>query len=183
MQRVPGVIKGFPGRLSLVNTLTWWYCAGHNADPRAAFHGHAGPHLEEASQLPGQYGAPFAGWAWLPGQARRQPSGLVGGAAPGPGMATAAGEAADWQRHGVSTLDLRSRPPRQRDFAHGRGRERAGATGFCRSGSSAARGPQPPAGQPWQGRPGGQVASLKACRGLSCTLLPGLSSSDMFLSL
>ena len=81
----------------------------------------------------------------------------MGGAAPGPGMAAAAGEAVDWQRHGVSTLDLRSRPPRQRDFAHSRGRERAGATGFCRSGSSAARGPQPPAGQPWQGRPAGQV--------------------------
>ena len=109
------------------------------------------PYSEEAAQLSGQYAShhmSLPAWGW-PGQARRQPP-TQSGPLPGPGAGLGA-EPMDWQRQGVSTLDLRSRPPRQRELER-RGRDRS-AGGSSRGGSA-----RPPNAQSWQGAAGGQVS-------------------------
>jgi hypothetical protein len=87
-------------------------------------------------------------FAWLPGQGRRQPAARPGA---GPGMGA---EPMDWHRQGVSTLDLRSRPPRQRG-AHRRGRDSPGHLA---------------AGQPWPGSMGTSVSTQPCpCSFYHCT--------------
>jgi len=68
---------------------------------------------------------------------------------PSPGIGLGP-EPMDWQRQGISTLDLRSRPPRQREFAQ-RSRDRTGSS-FAHGG--AARSPNP---QQWQAAAGNMV--------------------------
>ncbi len=126
-------------------------CASAGHDPAAQAGGRVFPYSEEAAQLSGQYASHHmsqSAWGWLPGQTRRQPA-AQSGPLPGPGAGLGA-EPMDWQRQGVSTLDLRSRPPRQRELER-RGRDRSGA-GFSRGGSG--RAPNP---QSCQGAAGGQV--------------------------
>ena len=114
-------------------------CAGHDHAAQVGRRGFA--YSEEAAQLPGQYASHHMGqtaWGWLPGQARRQPA-AQSGPLPGQGAGLGAAQGAEpmeWQRQGVSTLDLRSRPPRQRELER-RGRDRSGA-GFSRGGSGRA---------------------------------------------
>ena len=123
-------------------------CAGHDHAAQAG--GRVFPYSEEAAQLSGQYAShhmSLPAWGW-PGQARRQPA-AQSGPLPGPGAGLGA-EPMDWQRQGVSTLDLRSRPPRQRELER-RGRDRS-AGGLSRGMSA-----RPPNAQSWQGAAGGQV--------------------------
>ena len=97
-------------------------------------------------------------FAWLPGQGRQQPAARPGA---GPGMGA---EPMDWHRQGVSTLDLRSRPPRQRG---------ARQRGAHRRGRDSPVGSLPPhlaAGQPWPGSMGISVSTQPhPCSFYRCT--------------
>lgn len=124
-------------------------CAGHDTAAQADW-----PTYSQAEGyalgMNLRYQAYPSAWGWLPGQGQRQPT-AQSGPLPGPGA-----EPMDWQqRQGVSTLDLRSRPPRQRELDR-RGRDRS--TGGSSRGGLA----RPPNPQSWQGAPGGQVRGMTA---------------------